>query len=253
MSRQEAYRRFSDCQLLVDESVDVYMDDPKSPRELVIIGDSAPAKSTLGVLVAAGRLSSLKMLVITAMVNGQSVLCLVDTGSGCTLVSTRVVVGPLGRKACHVVTANGRTSNSGRGCWASVELQGHSFKVHAIAQDGFENLGVDCLLGDDVVDHMGGVTIRRGTDSRYLVSWGKPNATSCQKGSSQLSGRQICGGVAPLTISDKEFDAVFAHGHWTVCWRWIAGEPKQLQSRIGRHKFTRAQGVHEKYTKEVQS
>ena len=44
-------------------------------------------------------------------------------------------MGPSGHKTRPVVTADGRTSSSGRGCWASVELQGHSFKVHAIAQD----------------------------------------------------------------------------------------------------------------------
>ena len=85
------------------------------------------------------------------------------------MVSTEVVVEPLGRKARKVVTADGRTSSSGRGCWASVELKKHSFKVHAIAQDGLENLWVDCLLSNDVVDHLGGVTIRRGIDSRHLI------------------------------------------------------------------------------------
>ena len=29
------------------------------------------------------------------------------------------------------------------------------------------NLGVDCLLGGDAIDHMGGVTVRRGSDSKY--------------------------------------------------------------------------------------
>ena len=85
------------------------------------------------------------------------------------------------------------------------------------------------------------------------MRWGKSSDTSCQEGSSQLIGRQICGGVAPFTISDKNFDAVFLHGPWTVSWRWTAGEPKQLQSRIGECKCTRAQVVHEKYPKEVQS
>jgi len=31
------------------------------------------------------------------------------------------------------------------------------------------NLGVDCLLGGDAIDHIGGVTVRRGSDSKYLV------------------------------------------------------------------------------------
>ena len=98
-----------------------------SPGYLVVIGISAPVTSIPGVLVVAGRLSSREMPVITTMVNGRSVSCLVDSGNGCTMVSTRVVVGTLGRKARPVATDDGRTSSSGRGCWASVELQGHSF------------------------------------------------------------------------------------------------------------------------------
>ena len=48
--------------------------NPISHGDLVVIGASAPVTSTLGVLVAAGRLSSREMPVVTAMVNGQSVL-----------------------------------------------------------------------------------------------------------------------------------------------------------------------------------
>ena len=114
------------------------------------------------------------------------------------------------------------------------------------------NLGKDRLLGDDIVDPMGGVPIRRGNNSQYLVRWSKPS-TRCQGYSSQLSERQICGGVVPLTISDKDFEAVLAHGHWTVSWRWTASETKQLQSRIREYQCTRAQGVHEKYLQQVGS
>ena len=70
---------------------------PLNPEDFVVIGASAPVTSTLGILVAAGRLSSRKNPVAMAMVNGYSVLCLVYTGSGCTMVSTRVVMGSLGR------------------------------------------------------------------------------------------------------------------------------------------------------------
>ena len=31
------------------------------------------------------------------------------------------------------------------------------------------NLYIDCLLGGDAIDHMGGVTVRRGSASKYLV------------------------------------------------------------------------------------
>ena len=66
-----------------------------------------------------------------------------------------------------------------------------------------------------------------------------------------MRGYQICGDVAPLTITDKDFDAVFARGHLTVSWRWTVGEPKQLQSQIGEYKCTRGKSEYEKYTNEV--
>ena len=57
----------------------------------------------------------------------------------------------------------------------------------------------------------------------------------------------------PLTISDKDFEAKFADGCWTVSWRWVANEPTKLQSRVGEYQCTRAPGVHEKYAEEIQS
>ena len=128
-----------------------------SPGDLVVVG--AATGGVLGTLVATGRLSGKDMPVVEAVVNGRTCLCLVDTGSGSTMVSTRVVVGLKGRKARTVVTADGKTS-SGREIPVTVGLQGHTLNVSAIALPGLENLGVDCLLGDDVIDLMKGVTVK---------------------------------------------------------------------------------------------
>jgi len=43
----------------------------------------------------------------------------------------------------------------------------------------FGNLGFHCLIGGDVIDHMGGVTVRRGSDSRYSVIRGKQSSIGC--------------------------------------------------------------------------
>ena len=220
-----------------------------SPGDLVVIGANTPIARTLGVLMAAGNVSSREMPVVTAMINGQSVLCLVDTGSGCTMVSTRVAVGLKGLRARSFLTADGKTAHSGQECWVAVGLHDRMFKVRGMAVRGLENLGVDCLLGDDVIDHMGGVSVHRGPDSRYSVTWGKPMVTACQRRLS--AGRQIIGGGEPLTISDKDFEAAFANGVWTVSWRWTAGEPKQLQTGVGEYACTRAPGVHERYAQEI--
>ena len=140
---------------------------------------NAATGGVLGTLVATGRLSGKDMPVVEAVVNGRTCLCLVDTGSGSTMVSTRVVVGLKGRKARTIVTADGKSS-SGKEIPVTVGLQGHVLNVSAIALPGLENLGVDCLLGDDVIDLMKGVTVKRvrdsrGSGSRYTVVWGKAN------------------------------------------------------------------------------
>ena len=107
--------------------------------------------------MAIGTLSDRQMPVVKADVNGRQFLCLVDTGCACTMVSTRVAVGPLGNRARYFVTADGRTSG-GKECHVVVKLQGRCLTVPAVVVSGLENLGVDCLLGVNVVDLMGGVT-----------------------------------------------------------------------------------------------
>ena len=219
----------------------------------VIVGAQVPTSGNLGLPVTDGRLVDSQMPVVMAEVNGRQYVCLVDTGCGCTMVSTRVVVGSLGRKARSFVTADGRTS-VGRECNVTIRLHGHSVTVSALVNSGLEELGVDCLLGVDVIDLMNGVSVTRDTNSRFKVAWGKSPAAVCG-GVSPREERLITRGKAPgpLVISDKDFEAKFAKGHWTVSWRWTAGEPSQLQNRVSEYKCTRAPGVHERYAEEIQS
>ena len=216
------------------------------------------------------------MPVVKALVNGRSLMCLVDTGSGRTLVDARVVGGNLcasGRvfngkrlsKARPFVTADGKTSSSGWNCRIAVGLQGHCFWVTGIVVDGLANLGVSCLLGCDVIDHMGGVTTRREADSRYSVRWGKSQPMECcganrdrsqpkvQAVSHQPVGKVISCGVAPVEITDKDFVANFANGQWTVRWQWSSKEPEKLQTKIGEYQSTRRPQVRDKYNAEIQS
>ena len=41
------------------------------------------------------------------------------------------------------------------------------------------NHDVEYRLGCDAIDHMGGVTVRRGSDFKHLVRWGKPYPKDC--------------------------------------------------------------------------
>ena len=224
-------------------------------------------RSKVGALLgAAGRLTSSQMPVVRALLNGRCSLCLVDTGSERTIVSARVAVGLKPRKGRSLVTADGRTLTGVKEVRVFVGLQMHCLRVSALIAPELENLGVDCLLGGDVVDHMGGVTIKRGLDSKYSVVWGKPYPIECcgVSGGRLIHGRERCCSTKAkaksevsrgprLEIDDKDFVATFSDSRWTVRWRWSGKEPKRLQTRIGEYRCTQAPGVQERYNTEVQS
>ena len=89
-------------------------------------------------------------------------MCLVDTGSEQTLVSPRVVECRKVWTGKAVLTADGKASHVKGQCRVMIGLQGHCFGVTAPVMSELSNLDVDCLLGGDVIDHMGGVTVGRG-------------------------------------------------------------------------------------------
>ena len=86
-----------------------------------------------------------------------------------------------------VLTADGKASHVKGQCRVIIGLQGHCFGVTAPVMSELSNLGVDCLLGGDVINHMGSVTVRRGSDSEYSVQWGKPYPKNC-RGAPQNNG-----------------------------------------------------------------
>ena len=214
----------------------------------------------------AGRLKDTQMPVVQALLNGRWFSCLVDTGSECTIISARVVEGPLPQRGRPFITADGRTSYAGKSCGVFVGLQGHCFKVAGLVVAGLENLGADCLLGNDVVDHMGGVSVKRGPDSRYSVEWGKPSAVRCcwqpkqgkpaveRQGVRSWKSASAAPGASPrpLEVVDKDFVATFTKGRWLVKWRWSDREPDKLQNRVAEYKCTRTPGVAERYNAEIQ-
>ena len=70
---------------------------------------------------------------------------------------------------------------------------------------------------------MGGVSIRRGLNSQFVVVWGKPPLGAAGLSAPGGKRRAVDSGnhaLPPLTISDKDFEAKFADGCWTVSWRW---------------------------------
>ncbi|KAG1698828.1 hypothetical protein GQR58_005653 [Nymphon striatum] len=181
--------------------------------------------------------------------------------------SSRVVEGMAGRlkPGRPLLTADGSISRKGRDCRVVIALEGHCFGIPVLVMPELGNLGVDCLLGGDVIDHMGGVTVRRDPHLKYVVSWGNPRPTSCCGMSSDghvqaalasgVAGKSVSRSQrapAPLRIDDSDFVADFADGRWVVSWRWSRELPKTLQTRIGEYKCTQAPHVRERYNAEIQ-
>ena len=95
-------------------------------------------------------------------------------------MSPWVVEGYKLRPSKAVLTADSKASHVKGQSRVIIGLQGHHcFGVTAPVMSELSNLGVDCLLGGDAINHMGFVTVRRGSDSKYLVKWGKPYPKYC--------------------------------------------------------------------------
>ena len=211
------------------------------------------------------KLTSGRMPVVPAILNGRCFLCLVDTGSERTLVSPRVVVGQGLKPGRPLLTADGSASHVKGTCRVVVGLKGHCFRVSAPVMGELSNLGVDCLLGGDVIDHMGGVTVARGSSSRYSVVWGRPSTAGCcdyrrRKGAPQgvacgvaRAGEGRDGELGSLRVEDPDFVANFDKGRWTVRWRWSRESPKKLQTRVSEYKCTQEPLIHERYCAELES
>ena len=60
-----------------------------------------------------------------------------------------------------------------------IRRQRHCFCVTALVMSELDNLGVDCLLCDDAINHMGGVTVGRDLKSKYSVTWEKISLAGC--------------------------------------------------------------------------
>ncbi|KAG1650339.1 hypothetical protein GQR58_028122 [Nymphon striatum] len=146
------------------------------------------------------RVEKKRSLVVKGVAIGEAGGHEVDTGSERTIISSRVVEGMAGRlkPGRPLLTADGSISRKGRDCRVVIALEGHCFGIPVLVMPELGNLGVDCLLGGDVIDHMGGVTVRRDPHLKYVVSWGNPRPTSCcgmsSDGMSSCIGEWCSGG-----------------------------------------------------------
>ena len=219
--------------------------------------------------------------VAKVMIFGDSVPCLLDTGSALTMVDARVVEGyncPLGAIA-RIVTADGRLVRDGRYFNLPLAIDGAFLWVKAVALPNLSNLGVNLIVGWDVIERFGGVGVTPTPDggSRIVLLRRPPGLAGplrpraektsslslCSKRSaksSEISGRpdKLAAGVKSVVdsirISDKDFTATFDPKtcRWLISWHWSATEPDRLQKRVTEYASTRRVETHSKYVAEIQ-
>ena len=191
-----------------------------------------------------------KSPLVQVCVGGKMCTGIVDTGAERSMMDTAVVAGHPTSPAGPIITADGRRCTEARECMVPVGINGYLNYVNALVMPNVRNLGVDCLLGSDVIDRMGGVTIRRGQTNAYDVIWGRDAEDHVQAAVTPVRTRSE---PSAIDIDDVDFKARFRGGEWTVSWRWTGSPPATMQTRIGEYKSTQGDRVREKYDAEIAS
>lgn len=158
-----------------------------------------------------------KVPVVEVQIDGRRGVALVDTGCSRTMV--RGGSQEAKRADTSVLAVDGRKVQ----ClgYKNVNLRVGGATVHVSVRVIDELVGgVDVILGMDVIDKLGGVTVIQDR-----VKFGETDVGA----SGAVQERDP-------DISDKDFDAWFTGKHWTVRYKWNElGEPK-LATRIGQYK-----------------
>ena len=74
--------------------------------------------------------------------------------------------------------------------------------------------GIRAIIGLDLIDRLGGVTIGPGVTK-----------FSCEMNDATVAAMYSTCGTGDLDIDDPDFTAKFCGGKWTVAWRWKNGPP----------------------------
>ena len=76
------------------------------------------------------------------------------------MIIPRVVKRKGLRKVRPLTVADRRTIRQVKQCYVVVRLQGHYFGGFALIMPKLDKFDVDCQIGQESIDHMGGVRVR---------------------------------------------------------------------------------------------
>lgn len=184
--------------------------------------------------------------VVEVGLSDEVVGALVDTGCSTTIVASWLAGRCSG--VTTMVAFDGREVQCGGTKFMKIQVGDSQIKVKVIVSDSIID-GVGVILGMDAISQLGGVMI-----SGNKVKFGTQICAS---------GRQLCVTEnrnkpgpekenASLTIEDKDFQAIFHGGKWTVTWLWKNGEPpKSLRNAVSCYESTIGVNEREAFEKEI--
>jgi len=140
------------------------------------------------------------------------VAALVDTGSGRTIVSSRLVPGVSLSDQAGVLSVDGRQVKTRGECVVRLSALGFCENVSVIVMDRLVG-NLDAIVGMDLIARCGGVHV-----SARGVSFG-----ACENVKTKEMPTQAAVTEAVLTVEDADFLAKFDGAHWTVWWKWKDG------------------------------
>ena len=114
-----------------------------------------------------------------------------------------------------------------------IKVHGVQVKVEAILMNRIID-GIDVIIGMDIINEMGGVTIK---ESGVMFE-----DVHCAVAAHRLN---VC------KIEDKDFEANFDGEKWTVKWKW-KGEPRMLQNRVKFYKNSWESEKNSEFEEEVE-
>lgn len=151
------------------------------------------------------------------------VSALVDTGCTTTIVKASLVQKcERDRTDTYMVAFDGRQVKCCGTCHIGLTVAENQVEVRAVIVDEVVE-GIDLVMGIDVIDKLGGVTVCKGT-----VRFGEE---LCLAAASDMKAR-IQPGRSVCEIDDKDFRATFDGTHWTVEWRWKGNSPPSLRNKV---------------------
>ena len=162
--------------------------------------------------------------IIDVLIGNKPARGLVDTGCSTSVVHSRYV--PQCRGEIYISAFDGSQIKCKGADWVKLGVNSEGVTVRAVVSDQLVN-GVDVVLGVDVIDHLGGVTVTQGK-----VCFGALGVASV----SQETEHRPSGGSddsdSRVVIEDPDFHAIFDGQKWTVKWFWKNNAPVTLTNKV---------------------